>query len=301
MKKAPTPKLTLSVAVLLLAMIAAIGGTVAVYTSQVFQRSVVRNRDTEAIRFSSDKLYRVLSTNGELAAQKYYYPTSEGQQTMSFTVCNYDQSKSTVFSEKDIAYSIVFNVKNAAGEVEILRNDSSFQAGKSHTLKGGGQSKDTYTIRFSEADYNTLEVAVTVTPTDPTLTKNTMLQATLIPIQYATTQGLTVKSEFTDSTRGGPDQFDAYNLSVTISGGKGDVLILWDAEKLDIDPFFMDGKTVGTDPETGYTTLTVPMDSEDETCAYLVQFYNHNSTKPNWKTWDQVPIKVRLVEPPTTP
>ena len=124
---------------------------------------------------------------------------------------------------------------------------------------------------------------------------NNVLQAIFIPVEYATTQGLTVKSEFTDKTRGTPDDFDAYNLSVSISGGEGNVVISWDASQLDIDPFFITKSkgVLGTD-ENGYTTLNVAMNSEDETSTYLIQFYNHNTTKPTWIAWSELPIKVKL-------
>ena len=297
MRKAPAPKgkLTLSLILLLAALAVAAGGTVAIYTSQVFQRSVVRNRDSEAIRFSSNKLYRVADGT---PLQLYYYPMSKYQTTMSFTVCNYDQSKSTVVSEKDIGYSVTFSIPEGTNTFDYTVNGTSSVNGKltidSKPLQGAKRSSDSYTIDFGSHAYADTKISVTVTPTDLTLTKNTVLQATLIPIEYATTQGVTVKSEFTDSTRGTPNQFAAYNLSVSISGGKGNVVISWDASQLDIDPFFKTKGTDGTDPNTGYDTLTVSMNAEDETGAYLIQFYNHNSAKPTWKAWDQLPITVEL-------
>ena len=51
-----------------------IGGTLAIYTSQDHQRSVVRNRDNEIIRYSSDKLNRVA---GDAPVKAYYYPMSK--------------------------------------------------------------------------------------------------------------------------------------------------------------------------------------------------------------------------------
>lgn len=300
-------RLVLLVCLILLAIAAVVGGTVAIYTSQAFQRSVVRNRDAEAIRFSSDILYRVASGT---PAQTYYYPMGKGQNTMTFQVCNFDQTKNTVFSEKDIGYTITFQIRNGTDGFVYTINGNTVRNGGTvsitDSLKGAKRSTNSYSITFAESDYNKVEVAVLVTPTDLTLTKNTVLNGVLIPIEYATTQGVTLKYEFTDSARtingeaAGPDQFDAYNLSVSISGGKGDVVISWDPEQLDIDPFFKEKAraTEGTG-ENGYVTLTVPMNAENETGAYLIQFYNHNTTKPSWTKWSELPIRVALQESPS--
>lgn len=296
MKKAPTPrrKLAVSIVLLLLAAAVAVGGTVAIYTSQVFQRSVVRNRDTEAIRFSSDKLYRVESTQNP--EKKYYYcPMTPGQQKMSFTVCNYDQSKNTVVNQQELEYNITFHVANGTDDYEyaiygpkidgskIIKDGDYFET--SGSLTGGRGSMVTYSITFAENDYNKVEVTVTVEPKDPTLSKNTKLYATLIPIEYATTQGVSL-----DWTWNGDD---AYNVFVSISGGEDDVVIQWDNEKLDIDPFFLkkmkelEGTTFTQDGTQ--STLTIHMNSEDDTAAYQFQFYNH---KP--RTWTDFPVSIKL-------
>lgn len=300
MRKALTfkQKLFLSFVLVLLAVLCAVGCTVAIYTSQVFQRSVVRNRDTEAIRFSSDKLYRVASGT---PLQTYFYPMSKDQTTMSFTVCNYDQSKNTVVSEKDIGYTITFSIPDGMNEFSYTVNSTPAVDGtltfSDCSLRGSKRSSDIYTIDFDGNAYTETKINVKVEPiaSDLPITKNTVLQATFIPIEYATTQGVKVKHEFIDATRdsGTPDMFDAYNLSVSITGGKGDVVIRWDASQLDIDPFF---KNKGTcyDDEENYTTLTVSMNSEDATGTYLIQFYNHNTTKPSWTAWNQLPISVEL-------
>lgn len=294
----PKKKVILSVCLLAGALLAVVGGTLAIYTSQAFQRSVVRNRDNEAIRFSSDKLYRVAPGTDP---QKYYYPMSKDQKTMTFQVCNYDQAKNTKYNEKTIAYKIEFWVKNRTENGSYTISDGSqtkdVENGASvffeDRLPGRKKSAKSYTFTFSEdADYNKVELYVTVTPKDLTTTQNRVLNGILIPIEYATTQGVTLKWEFMDSTRGTPDKFDAYNLSVSVSGGSGNVLITWDNTVLDIDPFFSIGKTVTTNGNQ--STITVPMDSDDETGAYLISFYNHNAVKPGWTTWSELPIFVEL-------
>lgn len=285
----------ISVVLLVLAVVIAVGGTAAIYTSQVFQRSVVRNRDTEAIRFSSDKLYRVAQGT---PLQKYFYPMSQNQTTMSFIICNYDQGKNTIVSEKDIDYTVKFSLPDGTNVFDYTVNSTSAVSGSltiNGSLKGAKRSADTYTIDFGDNAYADTQISVTVVPTDLSLTKNTVLQGTLIPIEYATAQGVNVSYDFTDSTRpnGTPDKFDAYNLSVSITGGEGDVVISWDASQLDIDPFFKEKGTIGTG-ENGYTTLTVHMNSENATGNYLIQFYNHNEIKPSWTSWNELPIRVSL-------
>lgn len=303
MRKLPTPGRRLTSALVLLLSIAAIAitGTLAIYTSQVYQRAVLRNRYNDVIRFSSDKLYRVMSGTD---AQKYYYPMDQGQTTMTFSVCNYDQEKNTLFSEKKIDYTITFHVTNGTANFDYtvscgndrttLTNNGT--ASMTGSLPGGKRSVDTYSVIFGDQDYGKVEIEVTVTPADTaTATQNRILSAVLIPIEYATTQGVRVHYEYPDSKRLGtvtPDQFDAYNLLVSISGGEEDVLITWDHTKLDIDPFFALGKTVTKNGNE--SAITVPMNSENETGTYLISFYNHNTTKPEWATWKQLPISVQL-------
>lgn len=297
MKFSPHQKrLGLSLILLLAALAAAAGVTYAIYTSQVYQRAVVRNRDTEDIRFSSDKLYRVVSD--DTTAKKYYCPMSQGQKTMSFTVCNYDQSKKTVVNQHRLEYDIKIQVNNGTDGFEYTINDSTVYNGQTWTqsgaLAGGRRSMDTYTIKFSEDDYNRVEVTVTVTPKDPSLTKNTKLYGTLIPIEYATTQGVKLSSEFSDSANAEIKDVDAYNYSVSISGGEDDVVIAWDHSQLDIDPFFL-GKMKKPDGSNYVTngnisTLTIHMNSEDETASYHFQFYNHGTQKPT--SWDALNVSV---------
>ena len=307
MRKFPTSRRRLTSALVLLLSIAAIAvtGTLAIYTSQVYQRAVVRNRDTEAIRFSSDKLYRV--SNSTLL-QAYYYPMNQGQTTMRFTVCNYDQTKNTVVNENDIHYTITFSIPEGTQPFPYRVNNVPANEGgnlsfSDQVLKGAKSSSDRYTIDFGNHPYADTKINVTVTPDEASkaFTKNNVLQATLVPIEYATTQGVTLTRFYPDSTRGGPDQFAAYNLSVSISGGQSDVVINWKPSELDIDPFF-EARAEGTMTRAengdlvldkdGYATLTIHMNSEDETGAYLIQFYNHSTSTPSWTDWAQLPIKV---------
>lgn len=291
-------RMVLSVCLLFAVIIAAVGVSSAIYTSQDHQRSVVRNRDNETIRFSSDKLYRVVEGT---QAQKYYCPMDKMDKTMRFYVCNYDQAKTTLFCEKDLEYTINFTVNNGTGngDVYIISNGSEekhISNGSScsftDVLVGGRKSLTSYAFTFEEGDFNKVELNVTVIPVNLDLTQKRILNGILVPIEYASTQGLDVKREFTDSTRGTPDMFDAYNMLVTISGGEGDALITWDNTELDIDPFFASGKTMNVNDKQ--SSISVPMNSEDGTGSYLVQFYNHNSEKPTWTKWTDLPVEVTL-------
>lgn len=306
MKFSPQQKrLGFSLLLLLAALAVAVGSTFAIYTSQVYQRAVVRNRDTEAIRFSSDKLYRVSEGT---PLQTYYYPMNQNQMTMRFTVCNFDQIKNTVVNENDIHYTITFSIPEGVQPFPYSVNGESADAEgnlsfSNQVLKGAKSSSDRYTIDFGSNPYADTKINITVIPDGASMpfTKNNVLQATLVPIEYATTQGVTLTAFYPDSTRGGPEKFAAYNLSVSISGGKSDVKIRWDPKVLDIDPFF-EARAEGTMTRAengdlvldkdGYATLTIHMNSEDETGAYLIQFYNHSTSTPSWTDWAQLPIKV---------
>ena len=270
------------------ALAAVVGGTLAIYTSQVFQRGVVRNRDSDTIRFSSDILARV---SGDPEPQVSYYPVDPEQEKpgIRFTVCNYDQKNSTLFHEEDLHYTITFQLENGSGgpyTIESRYGTESLGNGSltlsSCCLTGGERSTDTYTFYFPKLDpeaSKNLELTVTVRPSDSSLTHGTILTGTLIPIPYGATQGFHARLEFPDSLRGEPDEFAAYNVLVSVTGGKGTVELLWNDELLDIDPFF---EKYG---EKGTGTMTIPMNSADETAAYLIPFYNKTSSPRTWDGW----------------
>lgn len=306
MKKRNVVKRIWAIILAAMAVLLLVRGTMAIYTSQVYQRAVVRNRYNDVIRFSSDKLYRV---TGVESPQKYYYPVGESQRTMTFSVCNYDQANNTLFSEKEIEYNISFKITNGTDKItnstddfeytvscgvnrQKLKNGASLSM--PGTLEGGNRSVDTYSVEFNESDFNKVQIEVKVTPTDPSLTQNSYLSAVLIPIKHVDAKGVKLSYEFIDQTRGTPDQFDAYNLLVSVSGGAGEVLISWNATELDIDPFFKASKGTPVTAENGYSTLTVFMNSEDETGTYLISFYNHKNTPPEWTEWKNLPITVAL-------
>lgn len=281
-------------------LLAALGATAAIYTSQVYQRSVVRNRDNEIIRFSSDKLFRVaVGTDAPI----YYYPMGEGQKTMTFQVYNFDHAKNTLFNEKAIDYKVTIQIEDGTEafeyrisngtETKVLESGGSVSF-DNERLAGRKRSANTYSLTFADEDYNRIKVHVTVTPEDLTVTQNRILNGILIPIEYATTQGVTVRSEYPDSKRGTPDDFEAYNLSVSVSGGAAKVRITWDPSELDIDPFFAAGKSVNTTADD-WSEIIVLMDSGDVTGSYLIQFYN-NTGKHQWTAWNKLPIVVEQVD-----
>ena len=282
----------------IMAIILLVGGTLAIYTSQVYQRAVVRNRDNEAVRFSSDKLLLVAPNTH---ASEVYYPVAESQNTLTFQVCNYDQSKSTLVSESDIGYTISFDIEGNDPDF----NDYSVSCNggipeplerSHHILPGGEASVDNYTVTFSVKDYRNLKLTVTVTPDKFHLTRNNILTATLIPIAYGTTQKFQVKLEFPDSLRKKennnpftPKDMDAYNVLVTATGGDGDVYIRWNPAMVEMDSFFRSRdiiKSIEQDEE--YLKAVLHMNSADDTASYLIPFYNPNPTNPEWKDWNEL-------------
>lgn len=302
-KSSFTKRTIASILIFIMATVVLLGGSFAIYTSQVYQRSVVRNRNADVIRFSSDKLYRVAI---DTPLQSYYYPMSKDQKVMSFTICNYDQNKNTLVCEKDINYVITFSIPEGTdkfsynvryGSNDVNPSNSGEVTLNNGKLIGGVRSTASYTIELpDEISYENVKISVVVKPitADMPLTKNTCLQAILVPVEYATVQGVNLKGEFTDSTHGKPDVFDAYNYSVSLSGGAEDVIIGWKADELDIDPFFLAKGTL-LENANGYKRLKISMNSEDSTGDYLIQFYNHAGHTASWEAWSELPVYARLL------
>ncbi|MDO4475274.1 MAG: hypothetical protein Q4B59_00625 [Lachnospiraceae bacterium] len=275
-------------------LVAAIGVTWARYTSQDHQRSVVRNRDSETIRFSSDKLFRVTA---DAAARKYYDPVSSAERTITFQICNYDQSVSTLFCEKNIEYDLTVKVTNGStGDYTISRGSESKTiqnngtAAFTGTLAGGKRSVHAYSIVFHESDFNKVNFEVSVVPKNLSLTQNRVLKAVLIPIENASLQGFYVTGEYSDASRGEPDDFAAFNYSIRVTGGSGQVVLTWNADQLDIDPFFKTRSNATGDTASG--TLTIPMDSEDSTASYQIPFYNKGGN--TFGSWEDLGVSVSV-------
>lgn len=292
------------ISLVLTAIFLGVVGSVAIYTSQVYQRAVVRNRYNDVIRFSSDKL---LTVETETLPSEIYYPVAEGQNTMTFTVCNYAQTKSTLPNDASLTYTISFKFENSDEDFSyhiscndtVLDNLTSY----THNLPGGTASVDTYTITFSEKDYQKMKLTVTVTPEDSLLTKNRILTGTLIPILYGTTQQFQVHMEFPDSQRKNtdgsyftPENVDAYNVLLSVTGGQGKVYIRWKSNEVEMDSYFCSEHAPSKDGDWLKTVLF--MDSADNTSSYLIPFYNPNSSKPGWTDWNQLKasIEVGIVE-----
>lgn len=275
------------------ALVAAAGGTLAIYTNQTYQRSVVRNRDNDVIRFSSDKLYRETNQSGP---RNYYYPMGEYQTTMTFQVCNFDQDRSTLIQKNTIEYQVTFQAAHMAQGAScavfrgdgtsavITLNDETPQTTDWYSLPGGQRTVDTFKIQLPE-HYDGMELTVTVTPKDSTLTQNRILSAVLIPVPYGTVQTFSVQWEFTDSKKEGltPADFAAYNVLVT-AAGSGSVRIRWNESELEIDPFFL--QLVKIDPSQVTNEITIPMNSMDDTGSYLITFYKCSNIGE--ESWDDL-------------
>lgn len=297
-------KLVLALCLAGLALAVVTGGTLAIYTSQVFQRSVVRNRNNDVIRFSSDKLYlEPWSENEPGTIRTFYYPMGEGQTSMSFRVCNYDQTRSTLLNEKPITYDITFTVLEGkadatytivSGSSTLTLTNQEPATVKNQVLTGGEQSFHSYTFTFPSAD-DPCKLKVVVRPHNSYATQNKMLCGILSPAKYATKVGFSIGSQYPD--RSYPlNQLAAYNLLISVTSGiRGDVCISWNPEILDIDPYFIEGKTM-VNAADGWKSITMEMDAMGETATVSITFYNHNhQVDPAW-TWDNLPIRVEALD-----
>ena len=292
--------------ILVMTITALIGVSFAIYTSQVFQRSVVRNRNTGIVRFSSDKLISVAIDSN---ATEIYYPVVEGQTTMSFRICNYDQTRSTLVNETDIGYTISFSFadKDDSFNYSVTCNDKSIGSSENthRILRGGVASVDNYTVSFTENDYRKLKMTVTVIPDDLSITQNNILKASLIPISYGTTQQFHVNLEFPDKLRKkegdspmNPAELDAYNVLITASGGEGDVYISWNPEMVEIDKYFLVDHKLTPVESDGNNKIVLHMNSATKDASYLIPFYNSGSSSNGFADWSTLLtyINVGIVE-----
>lgn len=314
----PKQKTLIIVVAALVCLALAVGGTFAAYMSQSYQKGVVRNKDNEAIRFTSNYM-QPASMNAEekdYSSRIIRYSSdsvSEKSLVIDIYVYNYVVGNASLVNENDVVYnmnikltggvSTSYVVNKVVGEQKISLTE---QTGaepeyimENVTLTGRTPQSDHYTVTISGADIDKLKIIATATPLTPSFTGNKKLAAVISPSSEAKMQEFTCVGTFTDSGSGlSPNTYDAFNYEVTISSGKANVMLTWQPDKVEIDKFFLEkltenGGTYDYNPTDG--TLTFVMNVADGTGDYLIPFYRKSTSEKlpeHWPAMKEV-IKVR--------
>ena len=311
----PTRKNLIVILAVLACVVLAAGGTFAAYTSQGHMRAVVRNRDNETVRFTSNYMRNCTKTS----ADKGVYPgkvilysnesVEEKSLTIDIFVYNYVIGNMSLINENDITYDMEIRLSGGSQDsysVKLEDTDLSRQADDGDeqiyttsddgvTLIGRTPHVNHYTVTISGADLDKIKITVVATPRNLSVTGNQLLAAVIAPCTEATVQEFTCKGYFADSLTGTPKDYDAFNYEVSISAGRANVTITWNADKLEIDPFFLK-KISGRESDKTYTyvkknakgegSLTFVMDQSAGMGDYMIPFYLTSPQEELPDTWD---------------
>lgn len=311
----PTRKNLIVIIAVLACVVLAVGGTFAAYTSQGHMRAVVRNRDNETVRFTSNYLRNCTKTSadkGEYPGKVILYSNESAEAaelTIDIFVYNYVLGNSNLINENDITYDMEirltggtqtsYSVKLEDAALSKQADDGDEQvyttSGDGVTLGGRKPHANHYTVTIAGADLDKIRITAVATPRNLSVTGNQLLAAVIAPCTESTVQEFTCKGVFADSSTGTPKDYDAFNYEVSISAGRANVTITWNAHKLEIDQFFLK-KISDTDKTYTYVkmnpngegSLTFVMDQSAGMGDYMIPFYLTSPQEKLPDTWDEM-------------
>lgn len=315
--KKPKRKTLYLTVVALVGILLAVGVSFAAYTNQAHLRGTVRNGDSQSVRFTSNYLQACMNNTQEenYAGRKVLFSEDSKKDGVTLSidieVYNYINGENGVnedaasVSEKDIEYTMTiqlagggadssYDVKEATGTVPSRENNTYTFSGQK--LIGRKPNSHKYTVTFPGTDVDSLRIIATAVPTNLSVTNNQKLAIVITPCVASNTAVFSCIGNFTDADSGNaPSGYAAYNYEVSISSGRASVTVKWDADAVEIDPFFLkklesrgsDYNISGTEQysyDKAKGTITFIMDQTTGTGDYLIPFYsvNRNKIGNNW-------------------
>lgn len=291
----PKNKILLLVALALVGLLAVVGTSFAAYNSQDAQRGVVRNRDTEVIRFTSNYLQTCKSTETNYIGKVIAFDETDktkGELTVDIYVYNYATGNRNLVSEKDITYTMAIKITDGTKDEYTVKYDNKIltksedEYSKEATLTGRTPNEHHYTVTISGADLDKIKITAVATPTNLSITGNQKLAAVLAPSTTTKTQDFVAKGKFLDKTDdNSPTDYDGLNYEISISTGTATATLTWNPTIVEIDPYFLK-KITYTELTDGRTGITFTMNQSNGTGDYLIPFYWIK--KPTSLTWEQM-------------
>lgn len=313
--KKPGKKRIILMFMALFCVMALAGVSMGAYTRQASMRGVLRNRDADLVRFTSDYLQncamkdkdtdytrKTISFSKETDSQK--------ELTLKIHVYNYANGNETLVSQKDITYNMEISFEGQKGEKNAykikygdqeIKPENGIYKINSQTLVGRTAKQHVYTVTFPAGDLDKLQIKAVATPTNPSVTNNQKLAAIIMPCTGSTTNDFSSSGEYTDkSSKTNPKQYDGFNYEVKISTGIATATLTWNPNYVEIDKYFL--VNLGEEPEKineiledeiledgtlKEKSITFIMNQADGTGDYLIPFYIKNKSKIP-ETWEKM-------------
>lgn len=229
------------------------GATYAAYNSLAFQRGVVRNRDSEEIRFASNLLKTYLPSDNSTAANynTVLYPFSENtgeddNLTIQLIIANHLINNEDLVSDKDIVFDLFITLSNQQEDGVYTLNGNTITNGRATvpgvTLKGRKANSVQYNIGFKGIDLNKLTITIEAKPSSASSASlgRRILAANICPCTSSQVNPLSCTGALLKNSEVPPSDYYGYNYEVSISSGKALVTLSWDSTYLKLDPYFLE-------------------------------------------------------------
>ena len=223
-----------------------VDGSYAAYSNQGFRRGVVRNRDSEEIRFTSSILKPYVTTEGQKNYEAVLYPFAEDTNeddklTIPLTIANNLMNNNNLVSESDITFDLTIQLEDKQSgssytlNNEVINGDSITKSDV--TLTGRKPNQVDYTIGFTGKDLDKLTIVVEAKPRN---FGNKILAAYICPCTNSQVNPFSYSGSFLNKNVGEPQDYYGYNYEVSISSGRAKVTLNWEPQCVKLDPFFLE-------------------------------------------------------------
>lgn len=286
--------------------------TYGAYVRRSYIKAVIATNETEKL-FGSNLLYGVKTQPSDPASDDwltvYPYTVADGTQesiTIPIKIYNYLFEDQDRINQLDVSYIISFQVAGEPGDMTkyFINGYPVQEKGKTYYLAEGGLTDssgsaatqtlpgrlahtNTYHVTIPGSDLGKVSIAVKAErkPNEGSGNYGTdllYLAARVVPNLASTVQTATVTGEFANANEGTPGDYAAYNYRIELSGAPTAVVLAWDSDLLEIDPFFEE--KFGVKPQSNQVVFNM------EPGIKTVQFYRSGNV--DGADWNALGVSV---------
>lgn len=289
--------------------------TYGAYIRRSYVKAVIATNETEKL-FGSNLLYGVKNQPNDPLSDDwlsvYPYSTTVGEDQDSITVpikiYNYLAEDQNRVNQLDVSYIISFKISGnptngglarySVNSYPITQKDTVYYLGaaglttevnaaKTQTLPGRLPNTNTYNITIPASDLGKVSIAVKAKRVSNADTNNygtdlLYLAARVVPSLPSTVQTATVTGSFAYNTGETPEDYAAYNYTIKLEGAPCAVVLSWNPDLLEIDPFFKE--KYGAEPSGNQVIFNM------EPGSTMVQFYRKGNVEG--EDWDALGVTV---------
>ena len=285
--------------IIVMVFLACVVGSYAAYNSQAFQRGVLRNRDSEDMRFSSNILSPYIVSPGD--TKKYetvLYPYVSGIEDSArleipIKIANHPMNNDNLVSESDITFDLKIQLKDYDPGTQYYLNGTHITDGtitiSGITLAGRKANQVQYIMKFTGKDLDKLTIVAEAKP----IGSSKILAAYICPCTNSLVNDFSYHGVFIKPKVDQLKELYGFNYEISISTGRARVTLQWDKNVLAIDKHFLEklnnreNLKIGED---GYivddenNSITFLMDQVLGEDDYVVLFYPViDLTDKEWK------------------